>query len=188
MQQSLSQMLFDISFGNEDAFRGLVRQFSDKTYQFACSIVKNAEDAEEIISDVFLNIWLHRENLPAGEQFIFYLYKAVKNTSLNYLKKKNRQKESAAEPGYFLETVGSHYLNPEEIVISRENVLRIEQVINALPGRCRQVFVLVKEDGLSYREVAELLDISPATVNVQMTIALKKIWQELVPDHHRFLS
>lgn len=186
MPLSLPQQIYRVSLGDEPAFCQIVHHYSDRLYQFALSIVKNAEDAEEIVSDVFLNIWLLRKQLPDSSQFTFYLYRAVKNTSLNYLKKKKRKKE-AAEAAYFLDAKDNAQ-NPEELTISQENVLHIKQAINSLPPRCRQIFILVKEDNLSYREVAELLDISPATVNVQMTIAIKKMWQALNPAHHEFRS
>lgn len=64
-------------------------------------------------------------------------------------------------------------------MISKEHLDLIQAAIRSLPPRCRQIFVLVKEEGLSYEEVATLLDISKATVNVQMTLALKKMWLSL---------
>lgn len=186
MKLSLPDILYKISTGNEDAFRQLVQDYSDRLFQFAFSLMKNSEDAEEIIYDVFLKVWQLREQLPEGDQFLFYLYRAVKNTSLNYLKKRNKTKKT--ESAYYLEAVKECLQTPEDIVISNENVAQIKQVVNALPPRCRQIFILVKEDDLSYRQVAELLDISPATVNVQMSIAIRKIWQALDPARQEFLS
>lgn len=177
MYPSLTPLLRAISNGDEHAFRQVMHRFGDRLYQFALGIVKTPQDAEEIVSDVFLKIWHLRKQLPESEQFPFYLYRAVKHTSLNYLKKKTRKKE--VEAAYTLQAVPYLSRTPEEMVISKENLLQINQAINDLPLRCRQVFILVKEDRLSYRQVAELLDISTATVNAQMTIAVKKIWHSL---------
>lgn len=183
MPQILPQQLYQISSGDERAFRRMIHLFGDRLFQFAFSMVKNREDAEEIISDVFLKIWQLRQQLPESESFTFYLYRAVKHTSLNYLNKTKRKKES--ELMFFLEAGKSCCLSPEDIVISNENLSAIQQAINSLPARCRQVFILVKEDELTYQQVAELLNISPATVNVQMTIAVKKMWQTLNPSIQR---
>lgn len=183
MQQILPEQLYQISSGDEGAFRQMVHLFGDKLYQFAFSIVKNREDAEEIISDVFLKVWQLRQDLPECEYFTFYLYRAVKHTSLNYLHKTRRKKES--ELMFFLEARKSCCQSPEDIIISNENLSAIQQAVNALPARCRQIFILVKEDCLTYQQVAELLGISPATVNVQMTIAVKKMWFSLNPSVQR---
>ncbi len=180
MHQSFKTHLRHISNGNERAFRRLVHLYYDRLYQFAFSIVKNREDVEEIIHDVFLKIWRLRENLPESDKFTAYLYRAVKNTSLNYLKKNNKKEE--VERIYKLNPELKSLRTPEDLVISEETLSCIKEAINALPLRCRKIFTLVKEDGLSYRQAAELLDISPATVNVQMTIALKKLWKTL--DHN----
>lgn len=177
MYPSLPQELYYISLGDEQAFRRVVHHFADRLYQFSLSMVRNTQDAEEVVSDVFLKIWQLREHLPESGQFPFYLYRAVKHTSLNYLKKKTRKKE--AEIAFYVEAVKEYSRTPEEMAISKENMANIRLAINTLPTRCRQIFLLVKEDGLSYQEVAELLDISPATVNVQMTIAVRKLWQTL---------
>lgn len=183
MQQILPEQLYRISSGDEDAFRQMVHLFGDRLYHFAFSIVKNREDAEEIISDVFLKIWQLRQQLPESESFNFYLYRAVKHTSLNYLSKTRKKRES--EIMFFLEASKSCCQSPEDIIISSENLSAIQKAINSLPTRCRQIFVLIKEDELTYQQVAELLNISPATVNVQMTIAVKKMWNTLNPEVQR---
>lgn len=174
---SLSQELYYVSLGDEQAFRRVVRYFGDRGYQFALSLVRSPQDAEEVIADVFLKIWQLRDHLPDASQFPFYLYRAVKHTSINYLKKRSRKKE--VEAAFYIDAQKTHDGSPEDMVISKENMNNIQLAINTLPARCRQIFLLVKEDGLSYQEVAELLDISPATVNVQMTIAIRKLWQTL---------
>lgn len=171
---TLSQKLQHISDGDEEAFRQLVTQFSDRLFQFALQIVKNREDAEEVISDVFLKVWLLRARLPHADRLIFYLYKAVKNTGLNYLKKSNR-KRILEEDLYYVRTSAQVTHTPENHIISEENVACIREAINQLPPRCRQIFILIKVDRLSYKQTAELLDISEATINVQMSIAFKKL-------------
>lgn len=179
MSPPVTQYLNLISLGDEQAFRRLVCFFADRLYQFALSLVKSPQDAEEIVSDVFLKVWQLRKQLPAdANEFLYYLYKAVKNTSLNYLKKKNRKKE--IETTFcVINAVKEAGQSPEEMIICKENLAHIQHAVNSLPSRCRQIFLMVKEDNLSYQQVAALLDISPATVNVQITIAIKKIWKTL---------
>lgn len=162
--------------GDIRSFKCMMNEFGSSLHYFADSIVGNLQEAEEIVSDVFIKIWQQRENLPPPDNIKFYLFKAVKNTSLNYLKSKGRR---AANLAAWELQVNLREQNPEEIMISKEDVTSIRSVIGQLPPRCRQIFILVKEDGLTYEQVAHLLDISKATVNVQMTLALKKIWGAL---------
>lgn len=184
MTYSLPNQLALVADGDETAFRDIMRSYSERLYRFALSIVKNPMDAEEAVSDVFLKVWRLRKQLPEAEKFPFYLYNAVKHTALNYQKRKNRKRET--EGMYYIEVRVDSIQTPEDIVISKENIHFIHEAVNALPLRCRQIFMLVKQDGLSYREVADLLDLSPATVNVQMTIAVKKLWQVLDPSRQGY--
>lgn len=177
---TLSEQLQNIALGNEQAFRWIVQYFGKRLYPFAVQIVRNREDAEEVVSDVFLKVWNRREQLPSADGFAYYLYKAVKNTSLNYLKKSKRKKEVEADLFHIRPSVNKMQ-NPEEWIISQENLRRIHHAINDLPPRCRQIFLLVKEDQLSYKQAAELLDLSEATINVQVSIAIKKISMALKP-------
>ncbi len=184
---NLGPQLLQISLGNEKAFRQIVHQFGDRLFQFAFQMVSNREDAQEIISDVFLKVWQLRQQLPPADRFVYYLYKAVKNTGLNYLKKNNRNKAIATDLYQVAPSLNASQ-TPEDYIISEENLNHIRNAINGLPPRCRQIFLLIKEDQLSYKQTAELLDISEATVNVQITIALKKINTALIPSLQKIYS
>lgn len=164
-------------FGDLSAFKQLMKAFSPSLKYFACSIVGNEAEAEEIVADVFIKIWQQREHITPPESLQYYLFKAIKNTALNYLKSNGRRSTHQAA----WEIRISQHVNqsPEEIMISKEQLTLIHTAIHALPPRCRQIFILVKEEGLTYEQVATLLDLSKATVNVQMTLALKKIWAAL---------
>ena len=95
------------------------------------------------------------------------------------LKDKKRRSFSLDEMEVDLSSV---YLNPETMMINAEMNRRIQQAIQLLPTRCRLIFKLIKEDGLTYRETAELLELSVKTVENQMTIAFKKIGESVRID------
>jgi RNA polymerase sigma-70 factor (ECF subfamily) len=107
---------------------------------------------------------------------------SVKHTAFNYLKKSKRVSVINLDEVHchISETV----MNPEESLISAEQVNEIHKAIAALPAKCRLIFKMVKEDGLKYREVATLLNLSSKTIENQMGIALSKIGQSLLlmPD------
>jgi RNA polymerase sigma-70 factor (ECF subfamily) len=135
--------------------------------------VHQKEAAEEIVSDVFVRCWLNRKSLVDIQSMDTYLFVAVKNQSLNYLKKYSHihlvQMEDTNEVK-FVKT-----FSPQEALEKKELLFKMEQSIEALPQQCRIIFRLIKEDGIKYKEVAEILNISPRTVQTQLFRAMKKL-------------
>lgn len=159
--------------GNEQAFGQLYMVFMPKLLQFAMSIIKNKELAEEIVSDVFIKLWQNKERLAEIENFKLYLYVSVKNISINYLSRHFRKNVLPVDEMDV--KISSVQYNPEQILLSSEIVNKINVAINALPPKCKVIFKLAKEDGLKYKEIAHLLNISIKTIDNQMTIAVRKI-------------
>jgi RNA polymerase sigma-70 factor (family 1) len=160
-------------FNDEPAYKQLFFAFHNPLKRFAFSFLHNKESAEEVVSDVFIKMWAKRTSLTEIENLRVYLYISTKNTALNYLHKQQRQPFAGfteAEMDF-----PSTALNPEEQMVTAEMMRQIQAAVNALPPRCRLVFKLVKEDGLHYREVADILSISIKTIDSQLAIALKKI-------------
>ena len=168
------QLLELISTGDQAAFRQLYIHFYKRLYHFALSLVKTRESAEEIVEDVFVRIWQQKENLHTIRNLRVYLYTAVKNSSLNYLSQKARQ--SITEPFDHIHIgMNDSAITPEQILITAEIHQKIQQAVEALPPRCKMIFKLVREDGLKYKEIAEVLNISVNTIDAQMAIAVKRI-------------
>lgn len=178
MQPSL---LHRIQFDNDEtAFRHFYTDNLFRLFQFAFTFVQNREQAEEIVNDVFLKLWQNRSKINQIDNISVYLYVAVKNTAANYLRKfKGRQRVDLEN-----EVVHHFYLSPdpEQLLVTDELRRRIELSIDELPARCKLIFKLVKEDGLSATEVAAILDISYKTVTTQLSIALKKLEDALRPS------
>jgi RNA polymerase sigma-70 factor (family 1) len=163
--------------GDEAAFKALYEYYSPRLFQFAYAIIHSREIAEEIVADVFLQIWQKRVRVGALENLNWYLYITTRNISYTYYRKNNRRKQFD-----FDEAVLSHYqihATPEDILISREVLQMINQAINGLPPKCKLIFRLIKDENLKYREVAELLHVTPKTVENQMGIAIKKIHEAI---------
>lgn len=146
--------------------------------RFAFSYIQTREKAEEIASDVLIGLWYRRLVLDQILDLKLYLYKSTKNTALNYLKKQRRSTIYSLEDSkeLWMKTTDA---TPEQILISAELQQRIQNAIRHLPPKCRLIYKLIKEDGLKYREVADLLQLSVKTIEAQMTIALKRLYQEL---------
>jgi RNA polymerase sigma-70 factor (family 1) len=181
MDSSFMVALQQIAAGDQAAFKLVYASFYKRLFQFALAIVKTREAAEEIVEDVFIRIWQKRADLSAVRNLRVYLYTATKNTALNYLSKKAR--ESITEPFDHINIgLDQTSVTPEQILITAEMFKKIQDTIEALPPRCKMIFKLVREDGLKYKEIAEILNITVNTIDVQMAIAVKRIATALELD------
>ena len=158
---------------DQEALRLLYDHYNKRLFELAYAIVRSKEMAEEVVGDVFIQVWQKRKRIRTVENFAFYLYVMTRNGSRSYLRKYGHKKflglDDPALPLYQID------VSPEDLMISGEILQSINRAINELPSQCRLIFKLVKEDGLKYREVAELLHLSVKTVENQVGIALKKI-------------
>jgi len=175
---SINQLCLQIAeFDDESAFGELFKLYYSRLLLFAEAILKRREPAEEAVEDVFLKLWENRKVLSAVNNVNYYLLVAVKHKALDYLEKMNRQ---AVLPLDEVEVeFGDIPVNPESTLISAENIRIIQGIINDLPPRCKLIFRLIKEDGLKYREAADLLSVSVKTIETQMSLALSKIGSAL---------
>jgi len=171
--EPLVALALKISQGDQHSFRVLFDQYADCLTGFAQSILRSKDAATEVVDDVLVKIWKNREHLPHIQNLRVYLYTATKNTALNYLSGKARQ--MITEPFNEIDVELKDQHSPDQQMITKELFKRIHDTVQELPPRCKMIFKLVREDGLRYKEVAEILKISENTVDAQMVIAIKKI-------------
>lgn len=157
---------------DQSAYKELFARLYNSLLQFACSFVRSPQVAEEIVSDVFIKVWKKRAGLIRIHNLKLYLFISTKNGALNYLRS---QKKSILLPEQYQVQLQSIWFDPEKLMLTAEMMNRIQKAINDLPPRCQLIFKLVKEDGLKYREVADLLNLSIKTIENQMTTAIRKI-------------
>jgi len=165
------------NYADMRAYEALYKMLFNSIYRFALSFVKSKEASEEIVSDAFLKIWQMGTKLNDIENIKAYLFTITKNFSLNYITQNSKVIQLNITDVDFDEIIT--FEDPEQIFMSVEIVNRIKKSISELPPQCRIIFQLVKEDGLSYKEVASILDISIFTVRNQMGIGLKKMAESL---------
>jgi len=173
-----SLILKKVSQGDSLSFRLLMEKYSEQLYNFAFYFLKSRETSEEVVSDVFYKFWSNRQNLPQIKNIESYLYTSVKNQSLNYIEKNQKMRYLDVKADTLPELV-SEELNPEKAVLAEELKAQIDQAIERLPEKCRLIFKMVREDGMKYKQVAEIMDISVNTVKEQMARALKSIRLEV---------
>lgn len=172
-QHSIKELQQKIAAGDQSAYRQLFISYYGGLFRFVKMFTKNKELSEEIVSDVFIHIWKRRSGIEKIKNLKLYLFISAKNLAFGRLTRINKKKfidldSVMAEPE-------DPFNNPDEVLITREINSKLKSAIHELPPRCRLIFKLVKEDGLKYKEVSELLDISIKTVEAQMAIAFRRI-------------
>jgi RNA polymerase sigma-70 factor (ECF subfamily) len=151
--------------------------YFDRLYKFALSILHSSEFAEEAVNDVFLNIWQKRSTLKNINNLSNYLFISTKNTSFNYLSKFRKERNTALDD--VLVRFEIDELTPETALFTTEVRNEIEQAINQLSPKTKLVFRMAKVEGMKYKEIAEILDISVNTIDNHIATAVKKLSQIL---------
>ena len=162
-----------IAAGDRAAFEALFRLHYAPLCAFARGYVKDADQAEDLVQDLFFRLWLDREKLQVTTSVKAYLYAAVRNRCLSAVKTDARVRALNEERDDRMQQEGR---TEDE---HTERIARVQAAIEALPEERRRVFKLSRYEGLKYQEIAERLGISVKTVENQMGSALKTLRAEL---------
>jgi RNA polymerase sigma-70 factor, ECF subfamily len=169
--------------GDYNAFRELFTRHYRPLCTYAMRVVVVREIAEEVVSDVFVKLWKNRDQIEVHTSFEAYMYRAVRNQSLDYLKLRSyRCRERDSLDSVQWSTAHADHYTPIEEMVFNEFYDRVEGCISELPRQCQVIFRLSREEGLRYREIAERLQISVKTVETQMGRALK-VLRDRVPEN-----
>lgn len=183
MNQPEQEIASAIRQGNEAAFEELFRKWYPALCGFARKFISNPVEGEELVQEMFCQLWDKRAGFKPTTSLKAYLYAAVRNRCFNHLEHLKVRLKSQEAVAQRIEDQGRQS-NPVQLMEQSETQFRIETAISELPDRCRQVFELSRYDGLKYAEIAKKLEISPKTVEVQIGRALKQLrgaLHDLVP-------
>jgi RNA polymerase sigma-70 factor (ECF subfamily) len=156
----------------EIAFKEVFNREYERLCRYALTYMQDENMAEDVVQETFIKIWEQKRELISSENIKFYLITAVKNNCISVIRKQNSQKTQYTdntpepEPEPFLTRM---QLNEQE----NERLTAVKEALDRLPPKCKEVFLLVKMQGLSYKQVAEALELSVKTVENQMGKALK---------------
>ena len=178
MGLGLSILQSQVAVGDTRAFRQIFDALFSNLKKFSFSFVHSKEAATEIVDELFVQLWIKRTDIMKINDLRVYLYTATKNASLNYISKKAKQIE--VEPYENLIVQMTDLVSPEQLMITKEILQKIKEAVDSLPPRCKLIFKFVREDGLSYSEVAEILGLSVKTIDAQMVIAVARIRGKLM--------
>lgn len=161
--------------GDEQDFKALYNLLYDRFFRIAFYFVKQDYLAQEIVLDVFMILWKKRADLPKLKSFDNYSFILLKNTSLAYLSKRKTETITIEEAVLTEDSEST----PIDKLLNEELLLVYIRALEELPPRCREVFILIREKGYSYKEAADKLQISPKTVDAQLQKALSKLKTQL---------
>lgn len=174
--EEAKQLFAAIRKGDEAAFKKLFYTLYDQLYRQAYRYVGDAQVAEEVVQDIFVNLWKNRQKIILHTSLEAYLSVSTRNHSLNYLKSRYAQQRASTQE--VSET--DLFEAPETEDLPREELRKIlESAIQSLPEKCRIIFSLSRDHGLTYQEIADELGITKETVKTQIKIALQKLRQQL---------
>jgi len=172
-------LLLMIKSGERSAFSEIYRRYWPILYRHAYRMLRAESESEDVVQDTFVNLWNAAADLPEGTALGAYLYTMVRNRVLNMIAK------SAVHASYRTH-LEKFMVNGYELSdhLVREKILAklIQEEIEKLPSRMREVFEHKRVDHLSYKEIAEIMDISELTVKTQMNKAIT-ILRKKLGDH-----
>lgn len=172
-----------VTRGDVAAFERLFRHFAAELATFAASYVDGEDEAEEVVHIVFCWLWEHRVTLPQPRSVRSYLFAAIRNRALNVVRDRRTEaafRERAARAGgdgAFAPAAPS----PDSELAARDIGHALAEALLRMPPRCREVYSLAREHGLTYAEIAETLGIAPKTVEIHMSRALAMLRAKLAP-------
>lgn len=183
------ELIQRIKDGDKEAFSTLFRCYYSDLCMFIHRYIELPTNCESLIQDIFLNIWLKRSQWQPSGTIKSYLCKAARNRAFNYLRHQKIERSFLEQHKYENESEWDLHVQQQyyhdfdnEKEGQEELIAEVKKAVNKLPERMRLIFNLNRDDGLSYPEIAEVLDISVKTVETQMGRALKSIRNQMT-DH-----
>ena len=183
MNNNDKYIIRELKRDNLKIFEALFREYYPLMCELAEYRLKDTDASEEIVQDIFYNIWKNRKKLSISSSVKSYLLKATHNNCLQYL---NHKKTERKYEDYIRNENKIMRNDPSDVLRYRELDQKINNTLDKLPGRCREIFTLSRFEGLKYREIAEKLEISVKTVEANMGKALR-IFRHSLKDYVNLL-
>lgn len=170
--------------GDEEAFRGLMERYRNRSYGVALGIVGDPDEAQDVLQDAFVKAWYRLKDFRFGSNFYTWFYRLLVNQAIDRWRKRSRGAtvpldESWLSEGASPPDTAAYPKTPEELAGNRELVEGMTRAIAALPEYHRTVVLLREVDGLAYEEIAQVLDCSVGTVMSRLHYARAKLREAL---------
>lgn len=180
---STASLMERIHRGERAAMDDLIRRCWEPLVSYAQEIVEGPDDAEDVVQSVFLRVWERRTEWTPTDRLLAFLYRITRNEALN----QRRSRSTRSRLLKRLSVASARRSIPPPESLERSDLARkVRRAIDDLPPRRREIFTLARFHGRSYREIAEILDISPQTVanqlssaQAQLRVSLRRVYREL---------
>jgi RNA polymerase sigma-70 factor (ECF subfamily) len=164
-----------IRSGDESAFEALFRALAPGLCALATRYVDSRQVAEELVQDLFLELWTRRADLHIEQALTSYLFTATRNRALNHVKRERHLSQWRTQTARLIDETDRSAPNDSELL----DALELQDAIDHLPARCRLIFMLNRQQDMTYGEIARSLGLSVKTVETQMGRALKALRERL---------
>lgn len=168
-----------LSSGDDKAFSELYDRYWEPLFGYVMHVLQDKEDSMDIVQDTFITVWQQRTSLGNVQSFKAYIFSIARYKALRYIRMNIRKRDYLSSLLNFLQ---AHDESPEELMINGELQSIINTEVANLPPKMREVFLLSREQRLSYREIAAKLNISDKTVKKQISNSLKLIRLKMEGD------
>lgn len=162
--------------GSKEAFRFLFDTYGPKIFAFAISYLKNEDDAEELLQEVFLKLWEVRANLDCSKNIKSFLFKICINLIYDFIRKRNI---TQAYIDYLIQNHTSFDNNTWQEVVYNDMINNLQVLVTQMPEQRQRIFRLSKEEGLTIEEIAQKLNLSHRTVENQLYRAVSFLKEKL---------
>ena len=184
-KQEQKELLIRLIEGDSSAFEKIYFYYVERVYYFAFRYMKNQEDTEEIVQEVFTKIWESRKKINIEMSFSGYLLTITKNTIFNQHRKNvNHQ----AYCNYMITYLQKNRQNVEDEIIYNDLMDLLNRTIEELPPKRQEIFKLSRFQGLPYKEISQRLSISEKTIETHMRLALQDIKSAIGPVLDKIIS
>jgi RNA polymerase sigma-70 factor (family 1) len=170
------KLMLEIKADNMFAFDTLYKKYSNRVYKFGYSILKSQTESENLTQDVFLSLWENRNKVEKDASVKSYLFTIAYNSAITIIRNKAR------ESRFFEYLMTLQEINEDPVNLNleyKELTERLDEIINLLPKRQKEVYLLHRVEGLKYAEIAKQLNLSLNTIENHMSRALKTIREKL---------
>lgn len=169
-KMNLNRIVLELSKDNDSSFEDLFNYYYPRLFNFAKSFLKIEDGIDDILQEVFVKIWRNRKNIKSPDTFNSYIFTVTRNLLLNELRSRLNKQNIKEEVGRL--SVAPEYSLLEQIEY-RDLKEKADNIVNELPGRQKEIFVLSRTEGLSHKEIAGKLKISTKTVEYHIALSVK---------------
>lgn len=164
------ELLADLARGDQTALASIYQHYRHPLVGFAYTIVRDKRACEDIVQEIFLYLWLKREELQVRSSLKNYLMAATRYQVFRYIKKADIIEHVHELPAHRFSVA-----SPDDWLVQKDLARHVKRVVAGLPARCRLVYQLSRDEHLSHREIAMRLHLSVKTVENHLTIALRRL-------------